>query len=38
MMGISAYAPSESFDAVFLENEAHLYLLDALLCQSEDLS
>ena len=36
-MGIGAYASSVSFDTVLLEYEAHLYLLDALLCQSEDL-
>ena len=37
MMGGGADTPSVSFDTVFLQYEAHLYLLDALLGQSEDL-
>ena len=36
-MGGGTDAPRLSFDAVFLQYEAHLYLLDALLGQSEDL-
>jgi len=37
MMGGGVGTPSVSFDTVFLQYEAHLNLLDALLGQGEDL-